>query len=102
MGDAPPREKINEDKNYEYKIMNASEILKILPQLSNSDLLTIAQEALRLRQQEKNNLTSEEIKKQWSIAASEALEDYTSDEELTAFMALDGESFYKDNLEKNE
>ncbi|MDJ0745303.1 MAG: hypothetical protein QNJ32_18345 [Xenococcaceae cyanobacterium MO_167.B27] len=82
--------------------MNASEILKILPQLSNSDLLTIAQEALRLRQQEKNNLTSEEIKKQWSIAASEALEDYTSDEELTAFMALDGESFYKDNLEKNE
>ncbi len=102
MGDAPPREKINEDKNYEYKIMNASEILKILPQLSNSDLLTIAQEGLRLRQQEKNNLTSEEIKKQWSIAASEALEDYTSDEELTAFMALDGESFYKDNLEKNE
>ncbi|MDJ0534257.1 MAG: hypothetical protein QNJ70_17545 [Xenococcaceae cyanobacterium MO_207.B15] len=82
--------------------MNASEILKILPQLSNSDLLTIAQEGLRLRQQEKNNLTSEEIKKQWSIAASEALEDYTSDEELTAFMALDGESFYKDNLEKNE
>lgn len=82
--------------------MNASEILKILPQLSNSDLLKIAQEALRLTQQEKNTLTSEEIKQQWSIAAIEAVEDYTSDEELTAFTVLDSEQFYEDNSEENE
>ena len=84
------------------KTMNASEILKILPQLSNSDLLTIAQEALRLTQQKKDSLTLEKIKKQWSIAAMEAVEDYTSDEELTAFTVLDREQFYEDNSEENE
>lgn len=82
--------------------MNTSEILKILPQLSNSDLLTIAQEALRLTQQEKNTLTSEEIKQQWSIAAVEAVHDYTLDEELTAFTILDNEPFYEYNSEENE
>ncbi len=79
-------------------MMNTSEILKILPQLSNCDRLKIAQEALRLTQQEKHNLTSEEIKQQWSIAATEALEDYTSDAELTIFTALDSEPFYGNNL----
>lgn len=82
--------------------MNISKILRILPQLSNSDLLKIAQEALRLTRQEKDNLTPEEIKKQWSIAATEALEDYTSDEELTVFTSLDGEPFHEDNSEANE
>ena len=82
--------------------MNTNKILKILPQLSNQERLTIAQEALRLTQQEKDNLTSEEIEQQWSIAATEALEDYTSDEELTAFTALDTEPFYEDNSETNE
>ena len=82
--------------------MNTIKILKILPQLSNSDLLKIAQEALRLTQQEKDSLTSEEIEKQWSIAATEALEDYTSDEKLTAFTALDSEPFYEDNSAENE
>lgn len=82
--------------------MNTRDILKILPELSHSDLLTIAQEALRLTQQEKNTLTSEEIKQQWSIAATEALEDYKSDEELTAFTALDSEPFYEDNSVENE
>lgn len=33
------------------------------------------------------------MEKQWSIAATEALEDYTSVEELTAFTALDSEPF---------
>ena len=82
--------------------MNTSDILKILPQLSNCDRLAIAREALRLTQREKDNLTSEEIEKQWSIAATEALEDYISDGELTAFTALDSEPFYEDNLAKNE
>lgn len=82
---------------FKIKLVNTSEILKTLPQLSNSDLLTIAQEALRLTQQKKNNLTSEEIEKQWSIAATEALEDYTSDEELIAFTILDSEPFYEEN-----
>lgn len=82
--------------------MNTSEILKILPKLSNKDRLTIAQEALRLTQKEKDKLTSEEIEKQWSIAAIEALEDYTNDEELTAFTALDSEPFYEDNSVENE
>ena len=83
-------------------MMNTSEILKILPQLSNCDRLKIAQEALRLTQQEKHNLTSEEIEKQWSIAATEAVEDYTSDEELTVFTTLDSEPFYEDNSAENE
>lgn len=77
--------------------MNTSKILKILPQLSNKERLTIAQEALRLTQQEKDKLTAEEIEKQWSIAATEALDDYTNDEELTAFTVLDSEPFYEDN-----
>ena len=68
---------MNDNKNYESR-----EILKILPQLSNCDRLKIAEEALRLTQQEKHNLTSEEIKQQWSITAIEAVEDYKSDEEL--------------------
>ena len=84
------------------KIMNTSEILKTLPQLSNKERLEIAQEALRLTQQEKDNLTSEEIEQQWSIAATEALEDYTSNQELTVFTALDSEPFYEDNSDANE
>ena len=56
--------------------MNTSEILKILPQLSNKERLEIAREALKLTQGKKDNLTSEEIEKQWSIAATKALEDY--------------------------
>ncbi len=83
-------------------MMNTSEILKILPQLSKRDLLKIAEEALRLTQEAKDNLTSKEIKQQWSIAAIEAVEDYTSDEELTVFTTLDSESFYEDNSEENE
>ena len=82
--------------------MNTTKILKILPKLSNSDRLKIAQEALRLTQQEHKTLTEEEIKQQWSIAATEALEDYTFDEELTAFTVLDSEPFYEYNSEKNE
>ena len=82
--------------------MNTNDILKTLPQLSNKERLEIAQEALRLTQQEKDSLTSEEIEQQWSVAATEALEDYTSDEELTAFNALDSEPFYEDNSAENE
>ena len=77
--------------------MNTRDILKILPKLSSKERLTIAQEALRLTQQEKDKLTAEEIEKQWSIAATEALDDYTNDEELTAFSVLDSEPFYEDN-----
>ena len=80
--------------------MNINDIIKKLPQLSNKERLEIAQEALRITQQEKDKLTSEEIEKQWSIAAIEALEDYTSDEELTAFTALDSEPFYEDNIDE--
>ena len=82
--------------------MNTTKILQILPKLSNSDRLKIAQEALRLTQQDNKTLTEEEIKQQWSIAATEALEDYTFDEELTAFTVLDSEPFYEYNSEKNE
>jgi hypothetical protein len=82
--------------------MNTNDILKRLPQLSNKERLTIAQEALRLTQQEKDNLTSAEIEKQWSIAATEALENYISYEDLTVFTALDSEPFYEDRSVKNE
>ena len=82
--------------------MNTSKILQILPKLSNSDLLKIAQEALRLTQQDHKTLTEEEIKQQWSIAAIEALEDYTFDQELTAFTILDSEPLHAYNSEENE
>lgn len=82
--------------------MNTNEILKTLPQLSNSDLLKIAQEALRLTQKDKNTLNSDEIQQQWAISATEAIEDYTFDEELTAFTKLDSEPFYEYNSQDNE
>lgn len=82
--------------------MNTTKILQILPKLSNSDLLKIAQEALRLTQQDHKTLTEEEIKQQWSIAATEALEDYTFDQELTAFTILDSEPLHEYNSEENE
>lgn len=84
------------------QIMNTNEILKILPQLSDNDLLKIAQEALRLTQKEKNALTFDKIQQQWAIAATEAIEDYTSDRELTAFTNLDSEPFYEHNSGRDE
>ena len=84
------------------KILNTQEILEVLPQLSNGDRLKIAQEALRLTTQKQDNLTQQEIEQRWSIAATEALEDYSYDEELTVFTALDSEPFHEDNSKINE
>ena len=84
------------------KILDTQEILELLPQLSNGDRLKIAQEALRLTTKKQDNLTSEEIEQRWSIAATEALEDYSHDEELTAFTALDSEPFHQDSIDVNE
>lgn len=84
------------------KILNTKEILEVLPELSNGDRLKIAQEALRLTTQKQDSLTQEEIEQNWSIAATEALEDYSYDEELTAFAVLDSEPFHENNLEVNE
>ncbi|MEM8828165.1 MAG: hypothetical protein AAGE96_02275 [Cyanobacteria bacterium P01_G01_bin.19] len=81
--------------------MNTNEILKTLPQLSNSDLLKIAQEALRLTQKDRDTLDSDKVQQQWAIAATEAIEDYTYDEELTAFTKLDSEPFYEYSSQEN-
>jgi hypothetical protein len=73
-------------------LMNTTEILQSLPNLTISDRLKIAETALFLVQQEQP-LTMEQRRQQMAIAALAAVADYSSDRELTAFTALDGEDF---------
>jgi hypothetical protein len=74
--------------------METKEILKILPTLTNSDRLTIAEMALQLIQQEHNSLTQEQAKRQLAAAALSAISDYAPDSELLVFKGLEGEDFY--------
>jgi hypothetical protein len=74
--------------------MNTPEILQSLPNLTISDRLQIAATALFLVQQEQP-LTLEQRRQQMAIAALAAVADYSSDPELTAFTALDGEDFWR-------
>lgn len=76
--------------------MDTNKILKILPDLSNCDRLLIAKEALRLIHLDRDNLTEEEIEQHWQVAAAEALDDYSTDSELTAFEVLDCEFHHED------
>ncbi len=73
--------------------MGTSEILASLPQLNPIDQLKIAETALQLVQINRQALTREQRRKQMGIAATTAVDDYSQDMELLAFMALDQEEF---------
>jgi hypothetical protein len=74
--------------------MGTAEILQSLPHLTPIDQLKIAETALQLIQQDHQSLTRDQRRKQMAVAAMAAIEDYSTDRELTAFTALDGEDFH--------
>jgi hypothetical protein len=74
--------------------MKTTEILQVLPYLTISDRLKIAEVALHLIQQEQQGLTKQQQRQQMAIAAMTAVSDYSTDKELTVFTELDGEDFY--------
>jgi predicted transposase YdaD len=82
--------------------METTEILQALPHLTVSDRLKIAEAALHLVQQDKQTLTKEQRKQHMAIVATTAIDDYSSDSELTAFTNLDGEDFYDEPTTSND
>jgi hypothetical protein len=74
--------------------MKTAEILQSLPHLTSIDQLKIAETALQLIQQDRHSLTRDQRRQQMAVAAMAAIEDYSTDRELTAFTALDGEDFH--------
>jgi hypothetical protein len=73
--------------------MGTSEILQALNHPNPTDQLKIAETALQLIQHNRQALTPEQRRQQMAIAACAAIEDYSTNSELTAFTALDGEDF---------
>jgi len=78
--------------------MSEREILEALKRLAPSRRLVVIEGALeelrRELQQRGSPPAQEDRKKQLAAAAEALLADYASDEELTAFSILDGESFH--------
>jgi hypothetical protein len=77
--------------------MTQTEILHELEKLPLLDRLTVVETVLHLIRQDLQQEHAEarsEKKRQLAAAAEALLADYTSDEELTAFTALNGEDFY--------
>jgi hypothetical protein len=78
--------------------MSQSELLAELKKLTVTERLTLIETALQqIRQDLQNEDRSsarEEKKKQLAAAAEALRQDYETDEELTAFTALDGEDFH--------
>lgn len=77
--------------------MLTQEILQVLPELPPTDQLKIAETALQLLQQNHQSLTQDQRRQQMAIAAIAAIEDYSTNSELTAFTVLDGEDFYDES-----
>ncbi|NJM77205.1 MAG: hypothetical protein HC852_17260 [Acaryochloridaceae cyanobacterium RU_4_10] len=76
--------------------MSTQEIIQALTDLPPADQLKIAETALQHLQQNRQSLTKEQRRQQMEIAAIAALDDYSTNSELTAFTALDGEDFYEE------
>jgi hypothetical protein len=77
--------------------MTQAEILHELEKLPVLERLTVVETVLHLiRQdlQQEHAKAGSERNRQLAAAAEALLEDYASDEELTAFTALNGEDFY--------
>ena len=77
--------------------METQEIIKALPNLSIDDRLIIATIALKSIIEGRRSSVETGIEMntdlQLKIAAQSAIQDYTSDRELTIFTNLDGEDF---------
>jgi hypothetical protein len=73
--------------------METTEIIKALPTLSINERLSIATIALNSIETQKQVMTERQLQQQLRIAANLAMDDYTSDSELTIFTSLDGEDF---------
>lgn len=75
--------------------MTLTEILEELSNLTNTERLMIIEAASHLMREEmqeaKQPLSDVEKKRRMALAAEALLPDYATDEELTAFTALDGE-----------
>ena len=71
--------------------MTSREIINEMKQLSNAERLAIVEEATGLIRQETAGSAEHVTKERLTSAAKVLLQDYLSDEELTAFTVLDGE-----------
>lgn len=80
--------------------MTLTEILEEISKLTNAERLTIIEAASHLIREDlrlsEPPLSEAERKRRMTLAAEALLADYTSDTELTAFTALDGEEFYEE------
>ena len=75
--------------------METAKIIQLLPNLTTSERLQIAEAALLLIRKEQDLLTKEEQKQQLALAAITAIADYVPGGELNIFSAIDGEEFYE-------
>jgi hypothetical protein len=73
--------------------MSTQETLQALVDLPSADQLKIAETALQHLQQNRQSLTKDQRRQQMAIAAIAAIDDYSTNHELTTFTALDGEDF---------
>jgi hypothetical protein len=73
--------------------MSTQEILQALIDLPSADQLKIAETALQYLQQNRQSLTKDQRLQQMEFAAIAAIDDYSTNRELTTFTALDGEDF---------
>jgi hypothetical protein len=73
--------------------MSTQEILQALVDLPSADQLKIAETAFQYLQQNRQSLTKDQRRQQMAIAAIAAIDDYSTNHELTTFTALDGEDF---------
>jgi hypothetical protein len=77
--------------------MSTQEILQALIDLPSADQLKIAETALQHLQQNRQSLTKDQRRQQMEFAAIAAIDDYSTNHELTNFTALDGEDFYDES-----
>jgi hypothetical protein len=77
--------------------MSTQEILQALIDLPSADQLKIVETALHYLQQNRQSLTKDQHRQQMEFAAIAAIDDYSTNHELTTFTALDGEDFYNES-----
>ncbi|MGB3654910.1 MAG: hypothetical protein WBA41_27400 [Rivularia sp. (in: cyanobacteria)] len=75
--------------------METTKIIQVLPNLTTSERLQIAEAALLLIRKEQDLLTKEEQKQQLALAAITAIADYAPEGKLNILTAIDGEEFYE-------
>lgn len=73
--------------------METKKIIQLLPNLSTSERLKIAEASLLLIRKEQDSPTKEEQKQQLALAAMTAISDYAPGGELNIFSSIYGEEF---------